>query len=376
MDNLTHTLFAVTLARTPLGRAGRGTTTALVLASNAPDIDIVTAARGGASYLQWHRGPTHGPLGVIGLAALTACIVWGIQRYTDRRAVRPDEEPSASFVMLLAISALGVLGHILMDLPTSYGTRLLSPFDWHWFAADLMPIVDVYLVAVLFAGLLFGQASEASRRRNAAIVLALMAANYGVRAVARHQAVVLAPRVFGPLMPKPCDPGQTKGELFVRWPRQESAIPSSTSMPGGASRCLADIAAMPTFLSPFKWRVIARLSNAYELHDVDVLDAALRRPAEAGEASWRVTIRYPDQWTPAVRTAAAAPMARTFLGFSRYPAARWVADPQTGVVTVRWTDMRFANGMTQDQRVGRGNLFGATVRVSPDGQILDQRLGQ
>ena len=58
-----------------------------------------------------------------------------------------------------------------MDLPTSYGTRLLSPFDWHWFAVDLMPIVDVYLLAALFAGLLFGQASEASRRRKAAIVL-------------------------------------------------------------------------------------------------------------------------------------------------------------------------------------------------------------
>src|SRR5690242_15804047 len=62
MDNVTHTLFALTLARTQLGRAGRGTTTALVLASSAPDIDIVTSARGAVSYLQWHRGPTHGPL--------------------------------------------------------------------------------------------------------------------------------------------------------------------------------------------------------------------------------------------------------------------------------------------------------------------------
>ena len=32
MDNLTHTLFGLTLSRTPLGRAGRGVTTALVLA--------------------------------------------------------------------------------------------------------------------------------------------------------------------------------------------------------------------------------------------------------------------------------------------------------------------------------------------------------
>ena len=43
MDNLTHSLFGLTLARTPLRKAGRGVTTTLVLASNAPDIDIVAA---------------------------------------------------------------------------------------------------------------------------------------------------------------------------------------------------------------------------------------------------------------------------------------------------------------------------------------------
>ena len=375
MDNLTHTLFAVTLGRTPLGRAGRGTTTALVLASNAPDIDIIATVRGGASYLRWHRGPTHGPIGLVVLSALTAAIVWGIQRYGDRRTDPPDEAPSASFGMLWVVSALGILCHILMDYPTSYGTRLLSPFDWHWFAADLMPIVDVYLVAALFAGLLFGQTSEASRRRNAAIVLVLMAANYGVRAVARHEAVALAPRVFGPLMPQPCDPGRVDHPLLVHWPReQDRTLPATMS--GGASRCLADLAAMPTFLSPFKWRLIARLSNAYELHDVDILDARLHRPAEAGDAPWRVTVRYPDQWTPTVQTAAAAPMAQTFLGFSRFPAARWVIDQRTGVVTVRWTDMRFAGGMALDQRVVRGNIFGATVRLAPNGAVLAEQLGQ
>src|SRR5438552_2368946 len=82
----------------------------------------------------------------------------------------PDKEPSASFAMLFVVSMIGIVCHILMDFPTSYGTRPLSPFSWNWFAADLMPIVDLYLIAALFAGLLFGQMSEASRRRNAAIV--------------------------------------------------------------------------------------------------------------------------------------------------------------------------------------------------------------
>ena len=375
MDNLTHTLFGLTLGRTPLGRAGRGTTTALVLASNAPDIDILAAARGNASYLQWHRGPTHGPLGIVTLALVTAAIVWAIERRVDRNADPPEEIPRASFGMLLVVSAVGVLCHILMDFPTSYGTRLFSPFSWHWFAADLMPIVDVYLIAALVAGLLFGQASDASRRRNAAIVLALMAANYGVRAAAHHEAIVLAPRVFGPLMPGPCDPSRADRPLVDQWPRADSAILVASASPG-SSRCLVDLAAMPTFLSPFKWRIIARLSNAYEMHDLDVLDAGLRRPAEAGAAPWRVTIRYPDQWSPTVLAAARAPLAQVFLGFSRFPAARRIVDQRTGVTTVRWTDMRFAAGLTLDQRVGRGSLFTASVRLAPDGRVLEAQLGQ
>src|SRR5438067_2879918 len=88
MDNLTHTLFGLTLARTPLGRAGRGTTAALVLASNAPDIDIVTTAGGVLGYLRWHRGPTHGPLGVVGLGLVTAGLVWVGRRFLDRRRAR------------------------------------------------------------------------------------------------------------------------------------------------------------------------------------------------------------------------------------------------------------------------------------------------
>ena len=85
MDNLTHSLFGATLARTPLSRAGRGTTAALVLASNAPDIDIVATAGGAVKYLEWHRGMTHGPLGIVGLGVVAAAMVWLGRRFYDRR---------------------------------------------------------------------------------------------------------------------------------------------------------------------------------------------------------------------------------------------------------------------------------------------------
>ncbi|MEO8256803.1 MAG: metal-dependent hydrolase [Acidobacteriota bacterium] len=367
MDNVTHTLFALTLARTPLARAGRGTAVALVLASNAPDIDIVTTIGGAPSYLMWHRGPTHGPLGVVGLGLIVAALVWIARRAWGRNR---DAAQDASFAMLVPIAVIGVVCHVLMDLPTSYGTRLLSPFDWHWFAVDWMPIVDVYLLFGLAAGLLFGGSSTAGRRRNAAIVLAVMAANYGVRAAAHQQALALAPRLFGPLLPARCDPQAPDG-LIDSWPR-----PVSVAAPQTGTRCLVELVATPTFLSPFRWRVIAHLSNAYEAHDVNVLEARFRMPPADAEVLWRTTQRYPNVWTPAVWTAASTRLGRTFLGFARLPAARAVLD-QTGTTTVRWTDVRFVGAApaAPNRAAPRDDLFTTVVRIGPDGQVLDERLG-
>src|SRR5262245_12926603 len=149
MDNLTHSVFALTLARTPLGSVGRGATAVLVIASNAPDVDIIASSGGSLAYLEWHRGLTHGPLGVVGLGVASAVLVWLVQR--QRRL-----EGAASLAAMSILGTVGALGHVLMDVPTSYGTRLLTPFDWHWFSTDWMPILDVYLLAILISGAVFG----------------------------------------------------------------------------------------------------------------------------------------------------------------------------------------------------------------------------
>jgi membrane-bound metal-dependent hydrolase YbcI (DUF457 family) len=376
LDNLTHSLFALTLARTPLSRAGRGTTAALVLASNAPDIDILATAGGVVNYLSWHRGYTHGPLGIVGLAIVTAGLVTAGLRVMDRRTAAADPDaakrlaPAASFGMLVAVSLIGLVLHVLMDLPTSYGIRLFAPFTWRWFVLDWMPIVDIYLVIMLVAGLFFGMRSAAAGRRNAMIVFALMAANYGVRGAAHHQALALVPRVFGPTLPQPCDPPPPSG-LLDSWPRAQKP----TSPPPGR-RCLVEAAAMPSFFSPFRWRLILQMSNAYEIRDIDILDARFRSGPGASDVPWRLTIRYPNIWTPAAERAAMTHLGQVFLGFSRFPAARTAVDPKTGITTVRFTDMRFAAGpATLDQPVNRATPFTALIRIGPDGRILQETLG-
>jgi membrane-bound metal-dependent hydrolase YbcI (DUF457 family) len=368
LDNVTHTLVGATLARTPLGRAGRGVTAALLIASNAPDIDIVATAGGGLKYLEWHRGPTHGPLGVIGLGLLTAGIVWVGRRLSRRDEAGPDQ-PDASFAMLAAVSMIAVAVHVLMDLPTSYGTRPLSPFDWHWYAVDWMPIVDIYLLMALAAAL-FGRSTVAQQQRKAAVVLVLIAANYGLRAVSHHKALELAPQLFGPTLPDWCDAPDDAERPIDSWPRRS---PPSPAPPG--RRCLVEIAAMPSFTSPFRWRIVAQMSNAYELHDIDLLDKGFTDLAYASEAPWRMTLRYPNVWTPAVKQAATTRVGQKFLAFSRFPAARSAVDAH-GVTTVRWTDVRFAGGVVSvDQPTPRTGLFTATVRIAPDGRVLEESLG-
>ena len=366
MDNVTHSLFALTLARTPLGRAGRGTTAALLLASNAPDIDVVAAAGGALGYLEWHRGPSHGPLGVIGLGLLTAGLVWGGRRLFHR------EPGGESFASLAGVSVLGVLLHVAMDFPTAYGTRLLSPFEWTWYAADWMPIIDIYLLAALAAGLLFGR-PPAVRARNAAIVLALMGANYGLRATSHQRAIALAPEAFGGKLPARCEAAVPAGDLVERWPRDASG----TARERAAGRCLVEVAAIPTFLSPFRWQLVAQLSNAYETTTFDLLDAGWQGSA-GGEGSPRRGVRHSNQWTPAVIRAAETEVGRVFLGFARFPAASSSLEAD-GSRTVIWRDLRFIEGEGASAGARgevRGGLFTAVVRIGADGSIVEQHLGR
>lgn len=347
MDNLTHSLVGLTLARTPLGKDRPGATAALVLASNAPDIDIVSIAGDTASYLEWHRGPTHGLLGIAALGLLSAGIVWLFTRQ------RPAGSPARRFVSLWMLGTVGVAGHVLMDLPTVYGTRLLSPWSWTWWSVDWMPIVDIYLLAVLAAGLWLGRMKPAQRTRAAVAALALMLVDYGLRASLHAAALQRAPALFGEGWRSACEPADRPWLSLERWPRN-GATPSRGH--GGPS-CLMDVAAMPDFVSPFRWRVIARFSDAYEVRVME-----LGKPGAGTPAPRAPLLRVDDPWTPMIARASATRVAQVFLGFSRFPAVVTVIEPG-GRTRVRWTDLRFLPA-----------AFRTTVEFAPDGTLMGERL--
>jgi hypothetical protein len=117
------------------------------------------------------------------------------------------------------------------------------------------------------------------------------------------------------------------------------------------------------------------MSNAYEIHDINVLDQRFREPEDGADVPWRTTLRYPNIWTATVQHAATTNLGQVFLGFSRFPAARSATDAH-GATTVRWTDMRFTGSPLALDGGQRGaSPFTATVRLDADGRVIGQSLG-
>ncbi len=147
MDNLTHTLFGVALARCGFDRHGPAVTATLVVGANLPDLDAVAQAlQGQVGYLIHHRGITHSLAGILAQIPLLAWIAHGIAR---RRA---GTAPPTAFGPFLAAAAAGLLSHPLLDLLNTYGVRPWLPFDGTWYYGDVAFIVDPWLWLTFGAG--------------------------------------------------------------------------------------------------------------------------------------------------------------------------------------------------------------------------------
>ncbi len=302
MDNLTHSLTGLALARAGLCRKTPGATLALVLASNLPDIDVVLSLQGSTAYLEHHRGFTHsllgGPLLAIALAVLLRLTVRG-----------------SRLAGLLVCSLAGIAGHVLMDLWTSYGTRVLAPFDRRFLTWDLVFIVDPWVLALLLIAVLWKRSSLQSPWI-ASAALGLLVSYVGARAVLHQQAI-----------------DQALAQL------------------GG--RGVARVAALPSPVDPFAWRVLADSGGAYWTGNLNLRGRSAplaRRPKRAEDAT-------------VARVREESEVAAVFLEFSSFP---WLEVQETPAGTeVSWRDLRF-------ERPGRES-FVARVLLSPDGRIVSER---
>ena len=221
MDNLTHTLVGILVARAGLNRLAPRATLLAAIGANLPDVDIVAGLGGSLCYLAQHRGFTHA-LFWMPLLALAPLPLW----YLLVRGSRPTR---AHWLGAWLVSFCGVASHLGLDLLNVYGIRLGLPFSSRWLHLDLLHIVDVwvwvlllaFVLAPLLGRLVSGEigASSGPGRAGAVVGLLLLGVYIGARALLHQQALAtLAARLYqgeAPMrtlaLPSPANPWHWTG---------------------------------------------------------------------------------------------------------------------------------------------------------------------
>jgi inner membrane protein len=287
VDNVSHSLAGWALSRAAGRPRPPGTTLALVLASNLPDIDIVLQARSDAAYLLFHRGLTHS---LVGLAVLPAALAGGLWWGYGGRT---------RFGWFALLSASGVALHLLYDVVTAWGTMLLYPFSARRYALDWLFIVDFVTWALPVAALLVARWRPAlARRAVVGSLLALLA--YGAAAGMAHRSAV------GRVVGAERGAGRAISEAF--------AFP----LPGAPLRWTGVAIAPPTAPEP---RV-----SVYRLRGVPARTAALGRLPRG----------FDDPW---VTAAIATRTGQAYVWWARVPVAS--TERRGDEVTVTLRDLRF-----------------------------------
>jgi len=170
----------------------------MVAAGTLADVDQLSVFFGPAAYLAAHRTWTHSVLGMI--------VVIGIAAILTRRLETTRKNPIS---LILAAMACATLAHLLLDFCQSEGVMLLWPVRTTRYAADWLPSIDGWIMALLIAGILLpelfllvgseiGAKEKNPRGRNGAIVaLALIVVYIGARGILHASSLaLLEPRSY------------------------------------------------------------------------------------------------------------------------------------------------------------------------------------
>lgn len=272
-----------------------------------PDVDIVVRYFGGEmAYLAHHRTWTHSLPGLIGLPVLVGL------------ALHPFF-PTAPLWFLFLWAVAGGLSHVFLDVTNSYGTMCLLPWSRRRLALDITMIVDLPIVVLMVAAMLWSRFHPATRMAAFALVL-LIALVYLAARYALHRYL-----------------------LRQAWRHFATERPTAISI-------------LPGLVGLRLWYVLVSTPERY-------ITGEVRVSGPVWTNGRRFERREDD---PVVAAAARHPAARIFLDFARYP---YVETRRAGGRTyVTWGDLRF---LFRDRPV-----FTLTVVLGETGEPLKAKLGR
>jgi inner membrane protein len=307
MDTTTHALAGYMIAKTGLSRdTGKWGTIAGVSASIFPDVDLVLSPfLSTESMLKYHRHLTNSAFLVIPFSLLFAGLfvkISGVRR----------------FWTFFLICAVEILAHTFLDLITSYGTMILSPFSNYRFTLDWVFIVDLFLVSTFLFPMIALHMWKRRGQTLARVSVVLAALYISLCAYNHSWALSLA-----------------KG-----YARQKDLA-------------IETVSSLPQPLSPFNWGNYIITEKKIYQGFVNLIGAEDKSTGEGNFLS-RFLSRYQPiprlqytQWdrfdnSPWVEKALMLDEVRTFYWFARFPVAR-----ERGIVNgkyrVEFFDLRFGS---------------------------------
>lgn len=312
MDPFTHTMVGAVMARAGGDRRTPLAAATLMLAANAPDIDIVTVwTETSFGSIAFRRGWTHGPLFLLLLPFIItfAILVWDALV----RRQRDPAKPAVNAGWVFALSIIGVLSHPALDWLNTYGIRLLMPFRPTWFHGDALFIADPYWWSLLGGTLILARrrASLRTVRIGAALAFAYPLLMLGL---------------------------SWQGKRLARVVAAAQGIPQT------------NVLYQPLPGTPFSAQLILRTDAAYHFGTVRWL------PTPEVRLDGEIIPRG-DWSNPRVLVAKLDPDVRDYLVWSSYPWVQINTTAADGSATVVFGDARFPRGGIA------GGLGGLTVSV-------------
>jgi inner membrane protein len=322
MDNITHTLVGLMMARTGLGRtANRGSGLMMMMAANVPDIDVAASGLPGSlRYLELHRGYTH----CLFMAPVMALVPLLLARWIAKSSINWK-----SYLACL----IGVLSHLALDLTNVYGVRLLLPFSSRWLHLDMTDIIDPWILFALILALA------------APALVGLVSSEIGGKKVAGPNAKWAWFALLGIL----------SYEGFRLASHQRAIAVMGAHLYGGVAT--PRIAAIPDRINPLRWRGIVETEDF--VLTISVVLTEDYNPV-FGHAD------YPTQSSAAIDAARATEPFRVFERFNQLPF--WKVTAAGDRIQVELIDLRFGTPR-------QPGLFVATATVTPDDRVLESHFG-
>jgi membrane-bound metal-dependent hydrolase YbcI (DUF457 family) len=300
MDIGTHALASLALSRAILPRAPKALWACTIPAGIIADSDQVSAVISPSTYLAWYRTYTHSLLASLLVAGIFALMyrVWSSGELRQQLRVR------IVFVVVLLVEWL----HLVMDAAQWQGVELFWPFNPARIAADWLPSIDPWIIAILIAAIALPEffhlvsseiGAKDTRPRGlvgAIVGIVFVLVYIGLRAESHATAIL-----------------QLRNRVYV----------------GESPRKVAAFAELTSLVS---WRGIAETESALHQVTVNILSS---RPASFDSG---VNLFKPEPG-PLLQAAQATESAKRFLRIARFPKATVVKTEAGTEVQIR--DLRY-----------------------------------